>query len=132
MDKGRLCSLAIAGLIGFLSVSPVTTYAAETNTESVTQSENNMIQQDKKAFKEKMEKASEKWKTLSAKQKGEIYSLMEDEMKAENKLVDKLAELEVLQKEDAESIKTHMQERFKKLKESGDFPFLRQKHKNCK
>jgi acyl-CoA reductase-like NAD-dependent aldehyde dehydrogenase len=132
MDKGRLCSLAIAALIGFLSISPVTTYAAETNTESVTQSENDVIQQDKKAFEEKIEKASEKWKTLSAKQKEAIYSLMEDEMKAESKLVDKLAELEVLQKEDAKSMKTHMQERFKKLKESGDFPFLRQKHNNCK
>ncbi len=132
MNKGKLCSFAIAGMIGFLSISPVTTFAAETNTESVTQSESSIIQQDKKAFKEKLKKAAEKWDTLTAKQKEEVYSLLENKMEAENKLMDKLAELEVFDKEDTETVKTRMQENFKKLKESGEFPFLKQRDKKCK
>ncbi|MGB8450940.1 MAG: DUF2680 domain-containing protein [Anaerocolumna sp.] len=130
MDKGKLCGLGIAGMIGFLSLSPITTFAAETNTESVTQSENNKTLQDNNSvFKEKMKKASEKWKTLTSKQKEEVYSILEEEMKTENKLMDKLVEFEVLEKEDAELIKARMLNRFNKTKESGEFPFIRQKDK---
>jgi hypothetical protein len=31
MDKGKICGLVIAGMIGFLGISPVTTFAAELN-----------------------------------------------------------------------------------------------------
>ncbi len=130
MDKRKLCGFAIAGMIGFLSISPITTFAAETNTESVTQSEMNKDQKDEKAaFKEKMKKASDKWKTLTSKQKEEVYALIENEMEVENKLMDKLVEFDVLEKEDAELIKTHMLDGFNKMKESGEFPFIRQKGK---
>lgn len=130
MDKGKLCGIAIAGMIGVLSINPVTTFAAETNTESVTQSEDHKAHKDQKAaIQEKMKKASDKWKTLTSKQKEEVYSLLEDEMNAESKLMDKLAEMEILGKEDVEMMKTRMKERFKELKESGEFPFGRQNGK---
>lgn len=134
MNKGKLCSLAIAGMIGFLSISPVTTFAAELDTESVTQTENNKVYQDKQsAFKEKMKKASEKWKTLSDNQKEEVYALLQQKTDVESKLADKLAELGIFEKEDAEKMKSHMLERFNKLKDSGEFPFQRHKdHKRSK
>ncbi|WMJ87665.1 DUF2680 domain-containing protein [Anaerocolumna sp. MB42-C2] len=127
MDKGKLCSFAIAGMIGFLSISPITTYAAETKTESVTQSDNLNKNQDRKVVEGKLKQASEKWNTLSAKQKEEVYSLLEEEMKVEGRLMDKLAELGILEQDDAEAMKSRVQERYHKIKESGDFPFIRQK-----
>ncbi|QHQ62756.1 DUF2680 domain-containing protein [Anaerocolumna sedimenticola] len=127
MDKGKLCGLALAGMIGFLSISPITTFAAETNTESVTQTDNLNKNKDRKAIEEKLKKASEKWNTLSAKQKEEVYSLLEEEMKVESRLMDKLAEFGILEQNDAEAMKSRMQERYNRIKESGDFPFIRQK-----
>ncbi len=127
MDKGKLSGLALAGMIGFLSISPITTFAAETNTESVTQTDNLNKNKDRKAIEEKLKKASEKWNALSAKQKEEVYSLLEEEMKVESRLMDKLAELGILEQNDTEAMKSRMQERYNKIKESGDFPFIRQK-----
>jgi uncharacterized protein YlxW (UPF0749 family) len=128
MDKRKLCGLVIAGMIGILSISPVTTFAAETNTESVTQTDTNKVRQDRKTvFREKMNKASEKWNSLTSQQKQEVYSLMEQDMELENQLMDKLAELQIIEKQDAEMIKSHMKNRYDKVKESGEFPFMRQK-----
>jgi uncharacterized protein YlxW (UPF0749 family) len=128
MDKRKLSGLVIAGMIGFLSISPVTTFAAETNTESVTQTDTNKVRQDRKTvFREKMKKASEKWNSLTSQQKQEVYSLMEEDMDLENQLMDKLAELQIIEKQDAEMIKSHMKNRYDKVKESGEFPFMRQK-----
>ena len=127
MDKGKICSLAIVGMIGFLSISPITTFAAETNTESVTRSDNLNKNKDRKAVEEKLKQASEKWNTLSTKQKEEVYSLLEEEMKVEGRLMDKLAELGILEQDDPEAMKSRMQERYNKIKDSGDFPFIRQK-----
>ena len=129
MDKGKLCGLVITGMIGFLSMSPVTTFAAETNTESVTQTDYNKVQQDRKTvFREKMKKASEKWNSLTAQQKQEVYSLMEQDMEIDNQIMDKLADLKIIEKQDAEMIKSHMKNRYDKVKESGEFPFMPQKN----
>lgn len=128
MYKAKLCSFAIAGLMGFVSLSPIYAYAAETNTESVTLSEKDKDQKDKKAaFEEAMKKATEKWNTLTEKQKAEVYVLIENEMKAEIKLIDKLVEFDIISKEDATTFKARMMEKFKKLKDSGEFPLTKQK-----
>ena len=134
MDKGKICGFIIAGMIGFLSISPVTTFAAELNTESVTQAENQLYEDTQAAVKEKMKKASEKWNTLNDKQKEEVYLLLKQELNAQSQLMDKLAELGVLDKEDTEKMKSHLLDRYNKLKESGEFPFSGQKggHKRSK
>ncbi|MFU0828404.1 MAG: DUF2680 domain-containing protein [Lachnoclostridium sp.] len=121
MDKGKIRGLVIAGIIGLMSISPITTFAAELDKESVTQTDREVL--ENRSVKEKMKRASEKWNTLSEQQKEEIYSLMKQEMEAEAKIIDKLAELEILDKEDAQKLKAHMQERYNKIKESGEFPF---------
>ena len=134
MDKGKICGLVIAGMIGFLSISPVTTFAAELDTESVTQAENRLYEETQAAVKEKMKKASEKWNTLNDKQKEEVYLLLKQEVDAQNQVMDKLAELGILEKEDTEKMKAHLLDRYNKLKESGEFPFSGQRgsHKRSK
>ncbi len=126
MLKAKLCSLAIACLIGCTSMSPISVLASETNSESVTLSEKNKDQKDKKsAFDDALKKASDKWDSLTEKQKAEVYALLENEMKAEIKLMDKLVELGVIEKEDANSIKVRMQDKLNELKKSGGFPLSR-------
>ncbi|MDF2543086.1 MAG: hypothetical protein K0S47_2804 [Herbinix sp.] len=133
MYRAKLCGFAIACMVGYLGVNPVTAVAAETNTESVTLSDKGKQDEIKSDFYDKMNKALEKWNTLSAKQKEEVYVILETEMKAELKLMDKLVSLGVMPKEDVENYKTNLVEKFTQMRESGDFPFFRQKgHKSRK
>jgi DNA-binding protein Fis len=130
MFKAKLRGFAIACMIGCVSLSPVYAFAAETNTESVTLSEKDKSQNQndrKAAFDETMKKAMEKWNALTDQQKAEVYSLIENEMKAEIKLMDKLVEFEIINKEDATAFKARLMDRFNKIKESGQFPLSRQK-----
>lgn len=133
MYKAKLCIFAIVCMVGFAGISPITAFAAETKPESVTPSEKNKDQKDKRAaFEEKMKKASEKWKTLTTKQKDEVYVLLDDKMKTENKIMDKLVELGVIAKEDATVIKANMLDRYNKLKASGEFPLMGQKRQKIR
>jgi predicted transcriptional regulator YheO len=125
MNKSKLCSFIIAGLIGFVGIVPMNTFASEVKTETKTQSETKDEKDNN--FNEKMNKASEQWKKLTAKQKDVVYALLQNQMNEEIKLMDKLVEFGVMDKEDAEKIQAHMLMRFKKMKESGEFPLMRQK-----
>lgn len=128
MYRAKLYGFAIVGMLGFIGISPITAFAAETNTESVTQSELNQNKKENKAaFDEKIKKASEKWKTLTAKQKEEVYALMENELQTQYNLMDKLVEFGVMEKEDVVILKVRIQENFNKVKKSGEFPLFRQK-----
>ena len=128
MNKAILCSFAIACMVGFVGMSPITAFAAEANAESATLSESNTNKNEEKAaIEDKMNKANEKWKTLNTKQKDEIYTLLENNMQVDNKLMDKLVEFGVLDKEDVVIFKTFRLEKFNKVKESGEFPLLRQR-----
>lgn len=128
MFNVKLCALAIACTVGLFGLNQKTALAAENNTGSVTLSEKEKDQKDKRAaYEEKLDKAYDKWNSLSKKQKDEIYSLLESELKAEIKVMDQLAAYGVLEKEDAAAIKTLMIENFNKAKESQEFPFARPK-----
>jgi catalase len=129
MLRAKIGSLAIACMLGCVSLSPVYAFAAETNTESTTLSENTEKQKDKKAaFDEAMKQATEKWNSLSASQKAEVYSLIENEMKAEIKLMDKFVEFGIISKDDATAFTARLMERFSKMKDSGEFPLARPKN----
>ena len=131
MRKTKLCGFAIACIVGFVGLFPVFTLAAETNTESVTLSDKDKNHKENKAaIDEKMRIANEKWNTLSIKQKNEVYTLLEGRMKEENRLMDKLVELGVMEKSDADTMKAHMLEKYNKAKTSGEFPLLRRKCNN--
>ncbi len=131
MNKAKFSSFAIAGVIGLVSLSPITTVAAETKTESTTQAEIktdcNDCKDKKAEFDKKLKEASEKWSSLSQNQKNEVYTLLENKMKENNKVLDKLVELKVLEQSDAENLKANQASIYQKMKESGKFPLLRGK-----
>jgi hypothetical protein len=128
MYKAKLFGFAVACMLGLGSINPITVLAADTHTESASVSESNKNQKDNRAaFEEAMRKANEKWNALDSKQKEQAYSLVENEVKAEMQLLDKLAELGVMEKNDVAFLKNNMQVRFNNLKSSGQFPFAKQR-----
>lgn len=133
MLRSKLCSLAFACIIGLFGFIPMNAYAAEADTEITQLFEKEKDDQDKaRAFEEKMIAATEKWKTLSEKQKNEVYALMEKEMKAKFKVLDVYVKLGIIVKEDGEHIKMRMKEKFNEIKECGDLPLLKYRVKKCK
>lgn len=126
MNKSKFFGFAIACIIGLLGISPIVTYAADTKSESFKLSDKG--NHDKRAaFDEKMKKANESWKTLTTKQKQEIYELLEHELESKIKIMDKLVKFGVMEKADAVKIKNHMLEGYNKAKNSGEFPLFRQR-----
>ena len=124
MYKNKICTLAIIGMLGFMSISPMNAYAQEKNTISV--SEKNQGNGKKAPYRNKMKEAKEKWDSLNGTQKGEIYSILEEGIKTEEQLLDKLVELGVLEKDDATLFKIYMIEKYNKVKKSGEFPLYNQ------
>lgn len=132
MSRVKVCSMAIACLVSIIGMSPISTFAAETDSESVTLTETDEIQQDKKEeqkdiFRDKKKEAREKWDTLSEKQKDEVYQLLEKNMKIQYEIMDKLVDLGVLHKEDVTVMKANMAERLERAKEKGEFPLFKEK-----
>lgn len=133
MFKTRLFGVVAALAVMISGVTPVTASAAETDTGTMTLSEKDKDHKGSRAlFEEKVNKAIRKWNTLSADQKNEVYTLLEEESKAQDKVLDKLAELGVMDKKDTERMKSRRADYMKKLKESGDFPLFRQRGRKCK
>jgi ribosomal protein S20 len=128
MYKAKLFGFAAACMIGISSINPITVLAADTNSAAVTAPEKDSNQKNNRAaFEDAMKKANEKWNALSRQQKDQVYVLVENEIKAEMQLMDKLVELGVMEKNDVAAFKSHMQDRFNKLKASGQFPFVKQR-----
>lgn len=125
LSKAKLCGFAMIGAIGLAGFGSITTVAAETKTDTVTLTES---EKDQKAnFDKKMKAAEEKWNTLTAAQKDEVYALLMVELDSEMKVLDKLAELGVLETTDVEILKAFKLELYNKFKESGEFPFSKRK-----
>ncbi len=128
MLKARLFGFAIATVVAITGISPVTALAAAEKTQTVELSEKDKDQKGNRAlFEEKMNNAIKKWNTLTTEQKKDVYTLLENEIKANNRIIDKLVDLEVMAKEDAAMLKADRMVRFNKLKESGDFPLMKPK-----
>jgi hypothetical protein len=112
-------------MLGSLGIKSTSVFAAETNTVTVTPSETRENQpSNENAYEEKFRKANEKWNTLSQNQKNEVYSLMELRLNTDLKTIDKLAELGVIQKEDADQLKAYKLSEFQKVKQKGVLPLL--------
>ena len=133
MLKARLFGVVAVIAITISGASPVTAFAAETDTGMMTLSEKDTDHKGSRAlFEEKMNNAIKKWNTLTADQRNDVYALLDEERKAQDKVLDKLAELGVMDKKDTEGMKSRRADYMKKLKESGEFPLLRQKGTRCK
>ena len=123
----------IAGLTGAMLVSlcgvGLTVPAAAEAAETVESGEISVSREARRQeWREKQKAAGEKWDALTQEQKAEIYALMENRAAADGALLDKLAELGVIDGADAAQIKQHMQDGLAQLKESGEFPMGR-RHK---
>ena len=128
MFKARLFGIAIATVIAATGISPVTALAAESDSQTVELSEKDKDHKGNRAlFEQKMNNAIKKWNTLTTEQKKDVYALLDNEIKAQNKLLDKLVDLGVVTKEDAAMLKAERTLRYNKLKESGEFPLMRPK-----
>lgn len=126
MYRKELCTFTAALCLGLAFASPVTTFATETNAQTdVLLKDGN--HKNKGNFEEKMRKAKEKWDSLSDKQKEEIYALLENEIQVETKMFNKLVELGVMEKEDAEKSIGYLNECLSKIRKNGTFPFCRSK-----
>lgn len=133
MLKARLFGVAFACAIAIIGASPVTAFAAETDTQTVTLSEKDKDHKGNRAlFEEKVNKAIQKWDTLTTAQKDEVYALLEDELKIQSKVLNKLAALGVIDKKDAAMIISERTERMNKMRQSGEFPLIKQKGKKSK
>ena len=124
MKRSLLFSIAIGSMMGLLSLGPVQTIAANDNTSFSVVA---MKKDKEEEYKEKIEKAKENWNALSREQKDEVYKLVNNRIKEDNKILDKLVEFGVMEKADAEFLKNSRLERFGKMKEKGDFPLYRHK-----
>lgn len=128
MLRTRLFGLAIATAIAITGISPVTALAAATESQTLEMSEKDKDRKGNQAlFEEKLNNAIRKWNTLTTEQKKDVYALLENEIKAHNRILDKMVELEVMTKEDAAILKAERMARFGKLRECGDFPLMKPK-----
>ncbi|MDF2906063.1 MAG: hypothetical protein K0R34_1384 [Herbinix sp.] len=128
MLKARLFGLAIATAVVITGISPVTASAAAADTQTVELLEKDKDHKGNRAlFEEKMNNAIKKWNTLTTEQKKDVYALLENEIKVQNKILDKLVDLGVMTKEDAVMLKLERMQRYNKLKESGEFPLMKPK-----
>ena len=128
MLKARLFGLAIALAVVITGMSPVTASAATAKTQTVEMSEKDKDHKGNRAlFEEKMNNAIKKWNTLTTEQKNDVYALLENEIKAHNRILDKMVDLGVIAKDDSAMLKSERMIRFNKLKESGDFPLMKPK-----
>jgi uncharacterized protein YwqG len=133
MLKTRLFGIAVACAIAMFGLSPATSFAAETDTQTMTLSEKEDNHKGNRAlFEEKVNKAIQKWDSLTAAQKDEVYTLLEDELKLQGKILNKLTTLGVIDKKDADMILSERTERMNKMRQSGGFPFYKQRNKRNK
>lgn len=127
MQKTKILGLALAGILWVTGMTPITAYGKVESTESVTVSEKNQGRDKRNnGFKERMKEAVKAWDSLDDSQRAQIYALLDEEMKLEQQLMDKLVELKVIQSEDGELIKAYMLDKYNKVKEEGKFPLFKQ------
>lgn len=68
----------------------------------------------------------ERWQSLKAEEKAQVYTLFEQRIKDDNAVLDKLVELGIVDSDKADRIKQYRLERFEKQKENGEFPTMHQ------
>lgn len=126
MYKAKLLLFAVLCMLGLGSINPDRALAADTqNSTAGVCSKNGRDRRT--SFDEIMKEANDKWNALDSKQKEEIYALIEQELKIEMQLLDKLVDLGVMRENDVALMKHNMQMRLDNLRAGGEFPFIRQR-----
>lgn len=121
MKKNIMAGFAMMLLVGITSLQGQEIFAKEAKSVTETSGTEN---EDCRA---KMEASKKKWDTLSDTQKKEVYKILNEKQAVEEKLLDKMASLGVMEKADVEKVKTHRKQMLSELQESGKFPMCRRK-----
>ena len=129
MKNGKkwIAGLTGAMLLSVCSVGMIPAAAQETANNTVNQ------QEQHQEWKAKQQAAKEKWDALSDEEKAELFAVLDGRVTADEAIIDKLVELEVLDREDAAIMKQHLREAAEKRQESGEYPFgrpSRRQHKS--
>lgn len=118
--KQKLCLVALMLAFGLAIVQPTAVFATNTQTEKAdpSTSRNN-------DSAERFNEAMDKWNKLSDSQKQEVYSILENKHKADIAILDKLVELGIIEKADADAMKSGLDIMYKQMTEQGEFPIMR-------
>lgn len=120
-------NIAVGSLVGLLGVGPIQSFESRANINSNYSVIQYGQETEQEYYRERTQKAKENWNKLTKAQKEEVYKLVNNRLKENNKILDKLVEFGVMDKADAESIKNKRIEKFNSMKEAGEFPLSRQK-----
>ncbi len=63
-----------------------------------------------------------RWETLSDQEKNQVYEIMEERAKTESALLEKYAQLGLIDEEKAEELQKHIEKRMEEMKKEGVFP----------
>ncbi|MDO5521485.1 MAG: hypothetical protein Q4G58_13420 [bacterium] len=127
----KIAIVGMSVIMAMSSIAPTVAFAtdegdkATTSQESVNKQNGKPSDEEKQQRKEKIEAALEKWEKLSKEKKEEVYKLLEEEKAVKIKLLDKMVAFGIMNEADAKEVKTRMEERFAKMKESSEFPLGR-------
>lgn len=129
MKSMKKIALALGSALVIGSFGMGGTAAAETTPVPETSAAETHIKEDRKL---NMQETMEKWDALSPEQKASVYALAEERMAAENAVMDKLAQLQVLDADMVSRMKQHRQEIFEKQKQAGKCPLMGHHHRQPK
>lgn len=121
IKKYKKCVLALASVMVIGSVG-FTGQAEAAAPETASSSQNEEPEEAHRDGRRLMER----WQSLKAEEKAQVYTLFEQRIKDDNAVLDKLVELGIMESDQADRIKQHRLERFEKQKENGEFPTMHQ------
>ncbi len=107
-----------------LALSPIFISASATKEQAADKSYPALTVQVKSDWKSKAEAAKAKWKTLNAKQKAEIYDLMDQKAAAEIKVMEKYRDLGIIDDAVLTRFKEKLIDKMKQIKNSGELPLF--------
>lgn len=122
--KAKLCLVALTLAFGLAIVQPSAVLA--TNTETT---EDNKPNCDREKNPEYYKAIMDKWNKLTDAQKQEIYKIMESRNQADAQLLDKMAELGVMDADAVKEMKAGIDKMYKEIKDKGEFPMMRPRRK---
>lgn len=117
--------LGSAMVIGSMSLGGMTVSAAETAPAAASSAP---ASDTKEKMHRHMQEVLQKWDALSAEQKAEIYALIQERNEADGAILDRLADMQVLDADTAARMKQHRQEILEKQKQTGECPLMKRPH----
>ena len=97
--------------------------------KQLTEEQKKAFEEKKSEFEAKKKTGLEKWNSLTEEQKNELYAITDEISSDKQKLIDKGAELGIIDKADADKLKEALKTRGENMKKDGKLPNFGQKGK---